>query len=83
MYERTRSEYVEKLPNNKHSTKGVGNTYPSEKDVKFIDGIEVPLGKPTTLTKVNTALLYNEYIVYDVAQVNIKYLLRVDFRFRY
>lgn len=83
MYERTHAEYIEKLPNSKHSTKGMGSTYPSEKDVKLIDGIEVPLGKPTTLTSMNTALLYNEYIVYDVAQVNMKYLLRVNFRFIY
>jgi hypothetical protein len=31
----------------------------------------------------HTSLLYNEYIVYNTDQVNIKYLLRVDFQYKY
>jgi poly [ADP-ribose] polymerase len=30
-----------------------------------------------------TSLLYNEYIVYNTDQINIKYLLRVDFQYKY
>lgn len=83
MYERTQAEYVEKLPKGKHSTKGIGRTEPDPKCTKTINGIEVPLGKGVTNDKVNSALLYNEYIVYDVAQVNVKYLVEVDFKYKY
>lgn len=30
-----------------------------------------------------TSLLYNEYIVYNTDQVKMKYLLRVDFQYKY
>jgi poly [ADP-ribose] polymerase len=30
-----------------------------------------------------TSLMYNEYIVYNTDQINIKYLLRVDFQYKY
>jgi poly [ADP-ribose] polymerase len=30
-----------------------------------------------------TSLLYNEYIVYNTDQINMKYLLRVDFQYKY
>lgn len=29
------------------------------------------------------SLLYNEYIVYNTDQINMKYLLRVDFQYKY
>ena len=45
-------------------------------------GVIVPKGrgKPTAVT--NTALLYNEYIVYDVAQISICYLLKCNFQYK-
>jgi predicted DNA-binding WGR domain protein len=83
MYERTQAEYVEKLPKGKHSTKGIGRTEPDPKSSKALEGVEVPIGKGVANDKMSSALLYNEYIVYDVAQVNVKYLLRVDFKYKY
>lgn len=83
-YERTGAEYVEKLPTSKHSTKGLGRTCPDPKEaVKLEDGVEVPLGKGVASSVKNTSLLYNEYIVYDVAQINVKYLLKLDFKYKY
>jgi len=35
------------------------------------------LGKPINISQ--GALLYNEFIVYDVAQIKCKYLLRLKF----
>lgn len=84
MYERTGAEYVEKLPPNKHSTKGLGRTCPDPKDTVKLEGdVEVPLGKGCSSNVKNTSLLYNEYIVYDVAQINVKYLLKLDFQYKY
>lgn len=83
-YERTGAHYVEKLPTNMHSTKGLGRTCPDPKDtLKLEDGVEVPLGKGTSSSVQNTSLLYNEYIVYDVAQINAKYLLKLDFKYKF
>ncbi|XP_049305863.1 poly [ADP-ribose] polymerase isoform X3 [Bactrocera dorsalis] len=82
MLECTSSKYITKLPSNKHSTLGRGQTMPDPKDsYKREDGVEIPLGKPITDTSLKTSLLYNEYIVYDVAQVNIQYLFRMNFKY--
>ncbi|KAL0113855.1 hypothetical protein PUN28_011294 [Cardiocondyla obscurior] len=85
MYERYQADYIEKLPKGKHSTFGRGQTQPDPQDVhKTKDGVEVPYGKgvPTKLDK-TSALLYNEYIVYDVAQVKVKYLIKMNFKYKY
>ncbi|KAK6996034.1 Poly [ADP-ribose] polymerase 1, partial [Halocaridina rubra] len=71
-YERTNADYIEKLPKGMHSTKGIGRTHPDPaQTIKLEDGVEVPLGKGTASGVGRTSLLYNEYIVYDVAQINI------------
>lgn len=84
MYELKNSKYVEKLPTGKHSCKGVGSTQPNAAEsVPLLDtGVTVPLGKPLKHPD-NTSLLYNEYIVYDVAQVNVKYLIEMEFKYKY
>ena len=41
--------------------------------------ILVPLGKGHKSKQQDTSLLYNEYIVYDISQVKMKYL--IDFKF--
>merc|ERR1712025_1406589 len=80
MYEKTQAEYVEKLPTGFHSTKGVGKTGPDPAEKTDIEGAEIPFGKGIKQEGVEkTDLLYNEYIVYDVAQVNCKYLLQLKF----
>ncbi|XP_022647178.1 poly [ADP-ribose] polymerase-like isoform X2 [Varroa destructor] len=80
MYECTQAEYITKLPDKKHSTKGIGMTEPQEEEM--LDGVVVPMG-PTKKSSNKTSLLYNEYVVYDVAQVQIKYLLKVNFKYKY
>ena len=61
-----------------HSTKGLGKTVPDPVMVDTIeDGVVVPFGTPVSQPSVRSALLYNEYVVYDTAQVQIKYLLKV------
>ncbi|GBM00800.1 Poly [ADP-ribose] polymerase 1 [Araneus ventricosus] len=80
MYEKTSGEYIEKLPDGKHSTLGMGITIPDPTEKVFIGDVEVPYGRPVQKTDIsNSRLLYNEYIVYDTNQINIKYLLKVNF----
>ncbi|XP_060519943.1 poly [ADP-ribose] polymerase [Cylas formicarius] len=84
VHERQHADYVVQLPKGKHSVKGVGRTHPDPSYVKEIEKVEVPLGKPVPNpgTEENS-LLYNEYIVYDIAQVRIRYLARVNFKYKY
>jgi poly [ADP-ribose] polymerase len=72
-----------KPPRSKHSVKGVGKTEPDPTDFyELPTGTIVPYGKPVKAKVKNTSLLYNEYIVYDVAQVNITYLVQAKFKFK-
>lgn len=66
-----------------NSVKGIGNTFldPS-KTIHFNNKFSVPLGKPITDNTINSNLLHNEYVVYDEAQVNIKYLVQVKFQWK-
>ncbi|CAG0896409.1 unnamed protein product [Cyprideis torosa] len=73
---------VQKLPSGKHSVKGLGKTAPDESMAKVLaSGVKVPLGKPTDTKGALSSLLYNEYIVYDEAQVLTKYLLKLKFKY--
>lgn len=80
MYERTSADYIEKLPPGKHSTKGIGKTEPDPSDHAEMDGSHIPLGKGLK-REIQSDLLYNEYIVYDVAQIQAKYLLQMKFNY--
>ncbi|XP_032677618.1 poly [ADP-ribose] polymerase [Odontomachus brunneus] len=84
MYERYQADYIEKLPKGKHSTIGRGQTQPNPENVyKTKDGVEVPYGMAAPTNVKKSALLYNEYIVYDVAQVKVRYLLKMNFKYKY
>ncbi|CAG5133421.1 unnamed protein product, partial [Candidula unifasciata] len=77
---------ADKLPKGKHSVRGVGMIAPDPaENVKLLDGVVVPVGKPKD-TRTNNpggfTLNYNEYIVYDVRQVRMKYLVEVKFNFK-
>ncbi|MCO5608356.1 hypothetical protein L7F22_062565 [Adiantum nelumboides] len=75
---------ADKLPPGKLSTKGLGGTEPNFKDFKVLpDGLIVPMGKPVQKKENTGSLLYNEYIVYDVEQIRMRYLLQVKFKYRY
>ncbi|CAO2184642.1 unnamed protein product [Urochloa humidicola] len=71
------------LPKGKLSTKGVGQTAPDLSDSKTTeDGVVVPLGKPKQEPSKRGSLLYNEYIVYNVDQIRMRYVLHVSFNFK-
>ena len=69
------------LPPDKHSTKGCGKTAPPPSSYVNLNGTKIPQGEGRT---VNTKgpLLYNEYIVYDVSQVRMKYLFKMRFDYK-
>ncbi|XP_032296678.1 poly [ADP-ribose] polymerase [Drosophila virilis] len=84
MMECTAAKYVNKLPKGKHSCFGHGRTMPNPKESYVrADGVEIPLGKPITDANFTSSLLYNEFIVYDIAQVNVQYLFRMEFKYKY
>ncbi|KAM9212025.1 poly [ADP-ribose] polymerase 1 [Dugong dugon] len=82
MYELKHASHISKLPKGKHSVKGLGKTTPDPSASITLDGVEFPLGTGISSGVNDTCLLYNEYIVYDIAQVNLKYLLKLRFNFK-
>ncbi|KAL2238772.1 UNVERIFIED_CONTAM: Poly ADP-ribose polymerase 1 [Sesamum indicum] len=80
VYELTKSQYMDKPPKGKHSTKGLGKKVPLESEhVKWKDEVVVPCGKPVASKVKTSELMYNEYIVYNTAQVKMQFLLKVRF----
>mmetsp|Transcript_52481 Transcript_52481/g.60021 ORF Transcript_52481/g.60021 Transcript_52481/m.60021 type:complete len:650 (-) Transcript_52481:186-2135(-) len=74
--------YADRLPKGKSSTKGVGKTAPSEDSyVKLGKDIQVPVGKGEDTNIDDCSLMYNEYIVYDINQIQMKYLLKCKFKY--
>lgn len=69
------------LPQGKNSTKGLGRTAPPENSYIDLEGCKVPIGEGVQ-TDVNGSLLYNEYIVYDVRQVKMKFLFKLKFGYK-
>lgn len=71
--------HANELPEGKHSTRGCGKNAPHiNKYIQFEDmSVPISKGEPTNVEK--TSLIYNEYIVYDVAQIRLKYILKLQF----
>jgi poly [ADP-ribose] polymerase len=87
MYDCFAAEYMEKPKAGCDSTRGVGRVHPDPAHTATLpDGVKVPLGPPVSQTIHNgggyTALQYNEFIVYDVAQATIRYLLKLKFNYK-
>lgn len=62
-------QYMEKPPRGTNSTLGLGKTKPQEAEFEKFEGdVTVPCGNPVP-SGVKSDLMYNEYIVYDKAQV--------------
>eukprot|EP00755_Sulcionema_specki_P015543 Sspe_Gene.9738::Locus_3279_Transcript_1_1_Confidence_1.000_Length_2860::g.9738::m.9738/K10798/PARP; poly [ADP-ribose] polymerase len=82
-FECTKAHYVDKLPKGTLSCFGKGKQAPDPKgNIELDNGCVVPAGK-TAPTKVkDTSLLYNEFIVYDVAQIRMRYLLQLKFHYK-
>lgn len=78
---------ADKLPKGKHSVKGVGKIVPDPAHVtKTPDGATVPWGKGKDNKATNPkgyTLNYNEFIVYDTKQIKMKYLLKIQFDFKF
>ena len=75
---------ADKLPKGKLSTKGLGRSEPNKNEwVTLDDGCIVPVGNlksaPNKAEANTYSLLYNEFVVYDVAQIKIRYLVKVEF----
>ncbi|XP_031502932.1 poly [ADP-ribose] polymerase 1 isoform X2 [Nymphaea colorata] len=80
MYELKKATYMERPPEGKHSTKGIGKTMPKLSDYeKWKDEVVVPCGKPVSSRIRASELMYNEYIVYNTSQVKMQFLLKVRF----
>ncbi|CAH9132809.1 unnamed protein product [Cuscuta epithymum] len=83
MYELKQAQYMDKPPKGKNSTKGLGMTVPQASEyVKWRDEVVVPCGKPVPSKVKGSGLLYNEYIVYDTAQVKLQFLVKVRFQYK-
>ncbi|TMW94770.1 hypothetical protein EJD97_009818 [Solanum chilense] len=73
---------ADKLPLGKLSTKAVGATAPDFKEAQILeDGVIVPLGNPKERPKHEGNLLHNEYIVYNVEQIRMRYVIQVEFNY--
>lgn len=70
------------LPTGKNSTKGCGAYGPSEDNFVELEGVTVPMG-PGGDIPVQGSLRYNEYVVYNVGQARMKYLVKVKFNSNY
>uniref|UniRef100_A0A803M9J2 Poly [ADP-ribose] polymerase n=1 Tax=Chenopodium quinoa TaxID=63459 RepID=A0A803M9J2_CHEQI len=81
MEELLHSKYdADKLPAGKLSTKGIGSTEPNMLESQVLDdGVVVPFGKPVEKKDVKGSLRYNEYIVYNVDQIRMRYVIQVKF----
>ncbi|XP_021763201.1 poly [ADP-ribose] polymerase 2-like [Chenopodium quinoa] len=80
MEELLHSKYdADKLPAGKLSTKGIGSTEPNMLESQVLDDVVVPFGKPVEKKDIKGSLLYNEYIVYNVDQIRMRYVIQVKF----
>uniref|UniRef100_A0AC34QS04 Poly [ADP-ribose] polymerase n=2 Tax=Panagrolaimus sp. JU765 TaxID=591449 RepID=A0AC34QS04_9BILA len=78
--ERRANGNIRKPNYGKSSVKGLGEIVPDEKEHQTLDdGVIVPMGKPKKAAQKPGDLIHNEYIVYDVAQIKMRYLVKVKF----
>ena len=70
------------LEEGKNSVKVLGMNYPDEKDSYFDDkGVEIPIGDIIVNQDENkkTYFGFNEYIVYNLDQIKIRYITKAQF----
>lgn len=78
-----KATYVSKLPEGKHSVQGLGRHITDPEQHTVIEGdLTVPMGKCVRSKVGRTTLEYSEFVVYDVAQVLMRYAMIVKFEFR-
>ncbi|ORY06965.1 PARP-domain-containing protein [Basidiobolus meristosporus CBS 931.73] len=71
---------------NKNSTLGMGRMEPNPAEtVTTPEGLEIPFGKvgvrEDKKARNRCSLLYNEYIVYNTAQIKFRYLIKMKFNY--
>jgi poly [ADP-ribose] polymerase len=75
-----RPEYITELPEGKQSAKALARFQPDPtKEELGDDKVIVPIGAPTPTDLPDVFLDHAEYMVYDAAQVRIRYLVQVQF----
>jgi len=80
MFEVTSPMYMEKSKPGYQSTKALGRRYPDPKKDIHIGGPEgpiLPIG--TVLPNKNTTMGHDEFIVYDISQIQCRYLIQGKF----
>lgn len=61
------------------SCKGLGKQIPNPTESEYENGVEIPLGRLMIDDNYTGELMYNEYIVYNVDQIQCKYLVLLEF----
>lgn len=69
------------LPSYAHSTKGVGKTAPGVNTRARFRNMIVPIGPGVSAKSISSSLLYNEFIIYDVTQARLEYLIKLKFNY--
>jgi len=83
MYLKRQAESLKKLKSGYLSTKGEGRYQPLASKAKTMsDGCIVPCGPLTDTGIMDSALIYNEFVVYDTAQVRMRYMLKLKFHYK-
>ena len=78
-YQKKQSEYITQLSNGYHSTWGMGHSTPNVKETIILDdGLIIPSGHLVPSGRSNLSLAYDEFIVYDVGQIRIRYAIILD-----
>lgn len=71
-------QYSRNLAPGKLSIRGVGSY--CHRGYAYHDGVQIPTGKPYIQN--DYPLLYSEYVVFDVCQIKLKYLVRLKFDYK-
>lgn len=77
-YNLTHGQHITKLPSGLDSTWGLGMYTPDPNSTVMLNDIKVPSGSLIKSNVNNVYLNYDEFIVYNEAQVKLKYLIWVD-----
>ncbi|KAM7536273.1 hypothetical protein Aperf_G00000083460 [Anoplocephala perfoliata] len=72
------------LPRGKHSVQAVGQYMPDPSTwITLDDGVVVPCGKMVNSGAKNYPVYYNEFVVFDVRQIRLRYLVQMKFKYKY
>jgi len=81
MYEAPKDEFMSTAKPKYHSTFALGTKHPDPKRGIVKDGMKIPIGPLVPTGRKNVSCIENQYIIYDVSQANLKYLIKCQWRF--